>query len=133
MELVSRGLVFRGKESNNLQSLTRREREIMDALYKLGAGTVADVQEMLVQKPHYSTVRAELAVLERKGHVLHRERQLRYVYAPVLPKEQAAMSALRHVRETFFDGSTEKLLITLLRELAPEEFEDVLRKIEQFK
>lgn len=126
-------VALRGKESNSLQSLTRREREIMDALYKLGVGTVAQVQGMLVQKPHYSTVRAELAVLERKGHVLHRERQLRYVYVPVLPKEQAAISALRHVRETFFGGSTERLLATMLSELAPEERAHVLRKVESLK
>ena len=121
------------KKSNNLQSLTRREREIMDALYKLGIGTVAEVQAMLAYKPHYSTVRAELSILERKGHVRHQERNLCYVYAPMLPKEQAGLTALQHVRETFFDGSTEQLLIALIGELAPGELEGVLRKLETFR
>lgn len=105
----------------------------MDALYKLGIGTVAEVQAMLAYKPHYSTVRAELSILERKGHVRHRERNLRYVYAPMLPKEQAGLKALQHIRETFFDGSTEQLLIALIGELAPKELEGVLRKLETFR
>jgi BlaI family transcriptional regulator, penicillinase repressor len=113
-------------KSSNLWSLTRREREIMDALYKLGSGTVAEVQAMLADKPHYSTVRAELSILERKGHVRHHERNLRYVYAPVLPKDQAGRTALKHVLETFFDGSTETLTVALLSELGPEELEHVL-------
>jgi BlaI family transcriptional regulator, penicillinase repressor len=121
------------KKSNNLQSLTRREREIMDALYKLGAGTVAEIQAILAYESHYSTVRAELSILKRKGHVRHHERNLRYVYTPVLPKAQAGLTALQHVRETFFDGSTETLLIALLGELAPEELEHVLHKLETFK
>lgn len=85
----------------------------MDTLYKLGSGSVAEVRKMLDKQSQYSTVRAELAVLERKGHVFHWEQNLRYVYAPVLPKEQAAALALQHVLDTFFDGSAEKLLIAL--------------------
>lgn len=114
-------LVLDRKETSNVHSLTRREREVMDALYRLGEGTVAEVQATLMQKAHYSTVRAQLSVLEHKGQVLHHERHLRYVYVPVLPKEQAGIAALRHVLKTFFDGSIENLLTSLLCEVAPEE------------
>ena len=94
---------------------------------------LAEVQAILVQKPHHSQVRAELGILERKGHLLHRKQHLLYVYAPVLSKEQAGASGLRHFLDTFFDGSTEKLLMTLFRELPREELEDVLRNIERSK
>ena len=118
---------------SNLQALTPREREIIDALYKLGEGTVGQVQATLVQKATYSTVRAQLGILERKGYVLHRERYLRYVYIPVLPKQRAAIADLRHILETFFDGSTERLVVTLLSEIPPEELERLLRNIETFQ
>lgn len=134
MEVVA-GLVLGldRKKSDSVHSLTRREREVMDALYRLGEGTVGEVQATLTQKAHYSTVRAQLSVLEQKGHVLHHERYLRYAYVPVLPKEQAGIAALRHVLKTFFDDSIENLLTSLLCELAPEERARVLRKINAFR
>jgi len=95
-------------------SLSRRERQIMDVLYKLERATVADVLSRLPGKPHYSTVRAQLRVLEEKGHVRHDEDGLRYVYAPTLPLHLVRRSALRHLVETFFDGSTEKVVAALL-------------------
>jgi len=126
-------LVLDRKETSNVHSLTRREREVMDALYRFGEGTVGEVQATLTQKAHYSTVRAPLSVLEQKGHVLHHERDLRYVYVPVLPKEQAGIAALRHVLKTFFDDSIKNLLTSLLCELAPEERARVLRKSKAFR
>src|SRR6516164_11069790 len=95
-------------------TLSRRERQIMDVLYKLGQASVSEVLAALGGKPHYSTVRAQLRVLEEKGHVRHEEHGLRYVYFPVVPREVARRSALRHLVETFFDGSTEKAVAALL-------------------
>lgn len=95
-------------------SFSRRERQIMDILYKLERATVADVLSKLSGKPNYSTVRAQLRVLEEKGHVRHEEHGLRYVYVPTVSREIARRSALRHLVETFFEGSTEKAVAALL-------------------
>src|SRR5580704_11398553 len=89
-------------------ALSRRERQIMDVLYKLGQATVAEVLNKLSEKPSYSTLRAQLRILEAKGHLRHGEHGLRYVYVPTVPRDVARRSALRHLVETFFDGSTEK-------------------------
>ena len=96
------------------KALSRRERQIMDILYQLERATVGDVLAKLDGKPNYSTVRAQLRVLEEKGHVRHEEEGLRYVYIPWVPREVARRSALRHVVETFFEGSTEKAVAALL-------------------
>jgi BlaI family penicillinase repressor len=95
-------------------SLTRRERQIMDVLYKLERATVGQVLAKLADKPSYSTVRAQLRVLEEKGHVRHEEHGLRYVYIPAVPRDVARRSALRHLVETFFEGSTESAVAALL-------------------
>ena len=94
--------------------LSRRERQIMDVLYRLDRATAADVQAALPGEPNYSTVRAQLRVLEEKGHVRHEEQGLRYVYMPTVPRARARTSALRHVVDTFFGGSTEKVVAALL-------------------
>lgn len=95
-------------------SLSRRERQVMDALYKLEHATVAEVLMALPGKRHYSTVRAQLRVLEEKGHVRHEERGLQYVYSPKVPRTVARRSALRHLMETFFEGSAEGVVAALL-------------------
>jgi BlaI family penicillinase repressor len=95
-------------------SFSRRERQIMDILYKLERASVGQVLSKLADKPSYSTVRAQLRVLEEKGHVRHEEQGLRYVYVPAVPRDVARRSALRHLVETFFDGSTEKVVAALL-------------------
>src|SRR5271169_2924112 len=114
-------------------ALSRRERQIMDVLYKLERATVAQVLAKLPDKPSYSTVRAQLRVLEEKGHVRHEEHGLRYVYAPAVPRDIARRSALRHLVETFFDGSTEKVVATLLggevARISPEELDRLARLI----
>jgi len=94
--------------------LTRRERQIMDILYRLGRATAAEVMEHLSGTPSYSTVRTQLRVLEGKGHVHHEEEGLRYIYSPALPRHAARKSALRHLVETFYEGSTEKVVAALL-------------------
>ena len=86
----------------------------MDILYKLERATVSEVLARLADNTNYSTVRAQLRVLEDKGHASHEEQGLRYVYVPCVPREVARRSALRHVVETFFEGSTEKAVAALL-------------------
>ena len=95
-------------------TLTRRERQIMDVLYRLGRATAAEVMAALPGDPNYSTVRTQLRVLEDKGHVRHEEEGLRYVYAPAVPRHAARKSALKHLVETFFDGSAEQVVAAVL-------------------
>jgi BlaI family transcriptional regulator, penicillinase repressor len=95
-------------------ALTRRERQIMDILFRLGRATAAEVMEALPSDTGYSTVRTQLRVLEQKGHVRHEQDGLRFVYTPVVTRSAARKSALRHVIETFFDGSPEKAVAALL-------------------
>lgn len=94
--------------------LTRRERQIMDILYRRGRATAGDVMDELPGDPSYSTVRTQLRVLEAKGHVRHEEEGLRYVHIPVLARRAARKSAVRHLVETFFDGSAEQAVAALL-------------------
>jgi BlaI family transcriptional regulator, penicillinase repressor len=88
----------------------------MDVLYKLEKATVADVLGELPDKRNYSTVRAQLRVLDQKGMVQHEAKNMQYVYAPTVPREIARRSALRHMIDVFFDGSAENLLSALLAE-----------------
>ena len=94
--------------------LTRRERQIMDLLDRHGRATAAEVIEQLPGQPSNSTVRTQLRVLEDKGHVRHEEHGLRYVYMPAVPRHAARRSALRHLVDTFFDGSAEKVVAAVL-------------------
>lgn len=94
--------------------LSRRERQIMDILYELGRATAADVMRALPGEPSDSTVRTQLRVLESKGHVRHEEDGVKYVYLPVVPRRVVRKSALKHVMNTFFDGSAEKVVAALL-------------------
>ena len=86
----------------------------MDVLYRLGRATAAEVMAALPGDPNYSTVRTQLRVLEDKGHVRHEEEGLRYVYAPAVPRHAARKSALKHLVETFFDGSAEQVVAAVL-------------------
>src|SRR4051794_7657485 len=101
-------------KSTTHTTLTRRERQIMDVLYRRSRATAAEVMAELPGQPNYSTVRTQLRVLEDKGHVRHDEEGLRYVYAPAVPRHAARKSALRHLVDTFFDGSSEKAVSALL-------------------
>jgi predicted transcriptional regulator len=95
-------------------ALTRRERQIMDILYRRGRATAGEVMADLSGTPNYSTVRTQLRVLEEKGHVRHEEHGLRFVYTPAVPRSSARKSALRHLVDTFFDGSAESAVAALL-------------------
>jgi BlaI family transcriptional regulator, penicillinase repressor len=110
-------------------ALSRRERQIVDILYRRGRATAAEVMADLSGEPNYSTVRTQLRVLERKGHVRHEEEGLRYVYMPAVPRHTARRSALRHVVETFFDGSVEKVVGALLGGEGARISEDELERI----
>jgi predicted transcriptional regulator len=94
--------------------LTRREREIMDILYRLGRATAQEVLQNLQQAPSYSAVRALLRLLEERGHVKHTTEGVRYVYLPAVSRGQARRKALAHVVSTFFDGSVEQTMLTLV-------------------
>src|SRR5918994_3502105 len=94
--------------------LPRRERQIMDILFRRVRATAAEVMEELPGEPSYSTVRTQLRVLEEKGHVRHEEDGVRFIYMPAVARHAARKSALRHLVETFFDGSSEKAVDALL-------------------
>src|SRR5262244_939691 len=94
--------------------LSRRERQIMDIVYRLGRASVGDVMERLSGEPAYSTVRAQLRVLEEKGHLRHEEHGLRYLYLPRVPRHMVRQSALKHLIDTFFEGSAGKAVAALL-------------------
>lgn len=116
-------------------TLSRRERQIMDILYRLQQATAAQVQAEMTDDPNYSTVRTQLRVLEEKGHVRHLEDGSRYVYAPVVGREAARKSALRHLMDTFFEGSAENVVAALLggeaHRLSTEELDRLSRQIDE--
>lgn len=97
-----------------LEGLSRRERQIMEILYQRGNASASEVREAMDDAPSYSAVRAMLRVLEDKGHVRHQEEGLKYVYVPVVAREKAKRSAVKHVLDTFFAGSPEQIVAALL-------------------
>jgi predicted transcriptional regulator len=96
--------------------LSRRERQILDVLYKTGRATAADVQTAIPDAPSYSAVRTLLRILEDKGHIRHEQDGSRYVYLPVVARDAAKRSAMRHLLNTFFEGSTTQAIAALLDE-----------------
>jgi predicted transcriptional regulator len=118
-------------------NLTRRERQIMDILYRLGRATAGEVMADLTGDPSYSTVRAQLRVLEEKGHVHHEEVGLRYVYAHTVPRHEVRQSVLRHLVDTFFEGSTHKVVAALLgaegAKVSQEELDRIADLVEKAK
>ena len=113
--------------------LTRRERQIMDILYRDGQATVGDVMAQLPDPPSYSAVRATMNVLKEKGHVRHRQDGPRYVYLPAIPRDRARRAALNHLLQTFFDGSAESAVVALLQmsnsNLSPTDFERLAAEV----
>ncbi len=118
-------------------TFTRREREIMDILYRRGRATAAEVLEDLPDPPSYSAVRALLRILEDEGHIKHVQDGPRYVYLPAVARNDARKSALSHVVTTFFDGSVEQVVATLVEssrsKLSTEELERLAQLIEKAK
>lgn len=119
-------------ERSSHRHLSRRERQIMDILFRLGRAPATVVQEELPGTPSLSTVRTQLRILEKKGHVRHEEQGLRYVYRPVATRRAARRSALRHLVGTFFDGSAEQAVAALLGGEAKHLTEPELERIAQF-
>jgi predicted transcriptional regulator len=115
--------------------LTRRERQIMDSLYKRGTATVNEVLDDIPDPPSYSAVRATLNTLEEKGHVKHRQDGPRYVYLPAVPADRARGAALSHLVQTFFGGSAERAMVALLEmsdtQLSREEMDRLASRITQ--
>ena len=110
--------------------LSRRERQIIDILYRRGRATAAEVMEDLPGHPSYSTVRTQLRVLEEKGHVRHEDDGKRYVYSPAAPRGTVRRSALKHLIETFYEGSVEQAVAALLGGEGARLTEDQLDRIE---
>ncbi len=104
------------KASNTLagRTLSRRERQILDVLYERGRATAADIQAALPDPPGYSAIRALMRILEEKGHARHDVDGARYVYLPCVPRGRARRSALKHLLQTFFDGSAAEAVVALL-------------------
>ena len=95
-------------------TLSRRERQILDILYRLGTATAAEVTQQMADAPTYTTVRGLLRVLENKGHIKHNVEGVRYVYSPIISKETAGTSVLTHVVRTFFNGSPSAAMAELI-------------------
>ncbi|RYX83917.1 BlaI/MecI/CopY family transcriptional regulator [bacterium] len=116
-------------------ALSRRERQLMELIYAAGQGTAAELQTAMPDAPSYSTVRALLRILEEKGHLTHRQEGQRYVYLPTKPHQQAARSSLRQVLNTFFGGSVEQAVATLMEaedtKISPEELDRLSALIER--
>lgn len=112
------------------EGLSRRERQIMDAVYRLGEASVADVQSEIPNAPSYSTVRALMRVLTEKGHLTHTSQGTRYVYNPTTPREEAQASALERVLSTFFDGSPSRAMAALIDLSAEDLTDDELDQLE---
>lgn len=118
-------------------TLSRRERQIMDILYRLGSATAAEVKENLPDAPGYSAVRALLRILEEKGHLKHAYDGPRYVYAPVVSRPAAQKSALKQIVKTFFDGSPSNAVAALLdmsaNDLSDTELDQLAQLVENAK
>jgi predicted transcriptional regulator len=113
------------------EKFSRREREIMDALYKLGQASAAQILEELPDPPTYTAIRTHLTILEKKGHVRHRTDGTRYVYQPVVAREQMGRHAAQNLLRTFYGNSVEKVVAALLanEQVAPEELDRLARLI----
>jgi BlaI family penicillinase repressor len=98
----------------DIPQLSKRERQIMDAIYRLGQATAAEVRAELPDAPTYTTVRGLLRILERKGHIGHKEEGTRFVYSPLLLRQRAGASLLSHIVRTFFDGSAANAMAAML-------------------
>jgi BlaI family transcriptional regulator, penicillinase repressor len=117
------------------QALSRRERQIMEILYQRGKASANEVLEAMPDAPSYSAVRALLRIMEEKGHVRHNAEGLKYVYAPMVGRDKAKRTAVKHVMDTFFGGSPEQIVAALLDVSAPnltrEELDRMARMIDE--
>jgi len=124
-------------KKQGLADLSRRERQIMDIIYQKEHATAAEVRKLLPDPLSDSSVRTLLRVLEKKGYLKHKEKDLRYVYFPTLSREKAKYSALKHLMQTFFDGSNERIVAALMdisgSDMTDEERDRLMHLIKQAK
>ena len=113
-----------------LPRLSRREREVLDVLHRLGQASAAQVRAALTDPPSDSAVRTHLRILEEKGHITHEQDGPRYVYLPTVSRETAGRRALRHLLQTFFDDSPDRAVAALLDETAPDLSADDLDRLD---
>ena len=117
------------------RGFSRREKEMMDIVYRLGRATAAEVREQMAAPPSYSSVRSTLAGLERKEHLRHRFDGNRYIYLPTVRREKARQSALEHLLTTFFDGSAADVVAALIKskrsDLTADELKEISKLIAQ--
>jgi predicted transcriptional regulator len=120
-----------------ITDLSRRERQIMDAIFKNGTATAAEVREAIPDAPSYSSVRTLLRILEDKGLLKHKQQGPRYLYQPTIRRDRAKTSALKHLMHTFFDNSIEEVVAALMDmsgdDMSEEEYEQLSRMIERAK
>ena len=108
------------KKKDPQLDLSRRERQIMDVIYRRGSATVAEITAELPDPPTSTAVRTMLRILEDKGHIAHTRDGVRYVYKAVVDREKARESVITHVVRTFFNGSAEQAMATLIDKSGPE-------------
>ena len=127
----------RTKDKADKDGFSRREREIMDALYKLGKASAAQILEQISDPPTYTAIRTQLTILEKKGHVRHTSDGTRYIYEPLVAREQMGRRAIDRLLKTFFDNSVERAVAALLTradaDISREDLERLSRLIEKAK
>jgi len=122
---------------NSHKHLSRREREIMDIIYKRGQATATDVMEAMDKPPSYSAVRALLRILEEKGSLRHQQEGQKYIFLPTVTREKAKQSAMKRMLHVFFNDSTEAAVAALLdispTKMTDEEWDRLTSLIDQAK
>ena len=125
------------RKRSEAEGLTRRERQIMDALYRLGKASAAEIQAAIPKPPSYTAVRTHLTILQEQGKIKYESDGTRYIYEPVVPREEMAKNVIEDVLQTFFDNSVERIVATLVNrdeaQLSPEQLDSLARIIEQAK
>ncbi|HVZ91362.1 MAG TPA: BlaI/MecI/CopY family transcriptional regulator [Rhizomicrobium sp.] len=123
----------RPRKEPHRDGFSRREREIMDALYRLGTATAAQILDEIADPPSYTAIRTQLTILERKGHVRHTSDGTRYVYEPRIAREQMGRRAIDTLLKTFYGNSVEQVVAALLEQenLAPDELDRLAQLIDK--
>jgi predicted transcriptional regulator len=117
--------------------LSKREREIMDIVYRLGEAGASDVSRRMEDDPGYDSVRVTLGILAKKGHLTYRRENRRHIYSPTVPREKASRSAVQGLVRTFFEGSPSKAILAMLDEssarLSDEDLDEIAAWLEREK
>ena len=124
-----------GSKIPKTDGFSRREREIMDALYKLGRGSAAQILEQIPNPPTYTAIRTHLTILEKKGHVRHASDGTRYIYEPLVGREQMGRRAIDTLLKTFYGNSVENVVAALLdqEDVAPDVLDRLAKMIDKAK